>query len=142
MSYARQITTALTATALILAAGPAAAGSVSIGINGRVGTVCRVEIGGAPAPRFEAGETSLGRMTELCNNVDGYRLVLSHPVGLQDAWMVVDGQRIPISSTSTTTVIVDSNAPAAREREVGIVLSSGAATLDLTLRAEAKGMIF
>lgn len=142
MSYARQITTALTATALILAAGPAAASSVSIGINGRVGTVCRVEIGGAPAPRFEAGETSLGRMTELCNNVEGYRLVLSHPLGLQDAWMVVDGQRIPISSTSTTTVIVDSNAPAARERELGIVLSSGAATLDLALRAEAKGMIF
>ncbi|MDY6922359.1 MAG: hypothetical protein SWI22_00170 [Pseudomonadota bacterium] len=142
MSYARHIRTALTATAVLLTAAPAVAGSVNIGIHGRVGTVCRVEVGGPPAPRFEIGETRLGRMKELCNNVDGYRLVLSHPVGLQDAWIVVDGQRIPISSTSSTTVIVDSNSPAAREREVGIVLSSARPTLDLTLRAEAKGFIF
>ncbi|MBU1385705.1 MAG: hypothetical protein KKG14_07230 [Alphaproteobacteria bacterium] len=142
MSYARHVRTALTATVIMLAATSAAADGVSVSIHGRVGTVCRVEVGGPPAPRFEVGETRLGRMTELCNNVDGYRLVLSHPVGLQDAWMVVDGQRIPISPTSSTTVIVDSNGPAAREREVGIVLSSASDTLDLTLRAEAKGAIF
>lgn len=142
MSYARPVRTILIATAILLTAAPAAADGVSIGILGRVSTICRVEVGGPPTPRFEVGETRLGRMTELCNNVEGYRLVLSHPVGLQDAWMVLDGERIPISPTASTTVIVDSNSPAAREREVAIVLSSATDTLDLSVRAEAKGMIF
>jgi hypothetical protein len=128
--------------ASLLAASPAAASSVSISISARARTICKVEVGAVAVPEFQPGETDLGHMTELCNNVEGYRLVLSHPAGLVDAWAVVDGVRIPLSSTTTQTVIVDSDAPAFRERDLGIILSSAEPNLGLSLRAEAKGMIF
>jgi len=135
--------TALTAIVIsLLAVTPAAAGSVSIGIRATARTICKVEVGAAAVPAFEAGETELGRMTELCNNVEGYRLILNHPAGLVDAFAVVDGQRVPLSATSTQTIIVDSNHPAFRERNLGIVLSSAQPVLGLSLRAEAKGMVF
>ncbi len=120
---------------------PAAADGVSIGINATARTICRVEVGAAATPTFEAGETALGRMTELCNNVEGYRLILIHPAGLVDAFAVVDGQRVPLSSAGQT-VIVDSDQPAARARDIGIVLSTRQDGLTLGLRAEAKGMTF
>ena len=59
-----------------------------------------------------------------------------------DAFAVVDGQRVPLSSTATQTVIIDSNQPAFRQRDLGIILSSPQHAMSLSLRAEAKGMIF
>jgi hypothetical protein len=135
-------TVTVAAAVTLLAVGPAFAGGVSVGIRGTVRTICRVEVGAAAVPAFQAGETGLGRMTELCNNVEGYRLILIHPAGLVDAFAVVDGQRVPLSSTATQTIIVDSNQPAFRERDLGIILSSGQTAMGLSLRAEAKGMMF
>jgi len=109
--------------ALVLLAEPAAAGPV-IDIMGRVATVCRVSLTGGAMP-VEPGEQMLGRLTELCNNVDGYRLVLLHPAGLEDAYVVLDGERIAIAADSTRTVIVDSNRPAYRERDLTLVLAEG-----------------
>lgn len=122
-------------------AGPAAAFDASIQIFGRVPTICRVEIGGGFNPALTAGEHSLGQMTELCNNVDGYRLVLNHPAGLEGAWFVVDGQRVPLSG-STHTVVVDSMQPAYRESGIAIVLSEDVSNLQLSMSAEPKGMVF
>lgn len=126
----------------LMAASPMMAGGVTIGINARARTICKVEVGAVMLPTFQAGENALGRMTELCNNVDGYRLILLHPAGLEDAFAVVDGVRVPISAAATQTVIVDSTHAAFRERDLGIVLSSTEGNLNLALRAEAKGMIF
>jgi len=135
-------TATLAAAVSLLGVAPAFAGGVSIGIRATARTICRVEVGAAVIPAFETGETGLGRMTELCNNVEGYRLILNHPVGLVDAFAVVDGQRVPLSSTATQTVIIDSNQPAFRQRDLGIILSSPQDAMSLSLRAEAKGMIF
>lgn len=126
--------------ALMLIAQPAAAGP-SIDIVGRVATVCRVSLDGQAA-MAEPGEQKLGRLTELCNNVEGYRLVLVHPIGLEDAVVVLDGERISISADASRTVIVDSNQPAFRERELSLVLASGAEPVAVNIEAQPKGMIF
>jgi len=127
--------------AVMLLAEPAAAGPV-INIMGRVATVCRVSLAGGNAPTIAPGEQMLGRLTELCNNVDGYRLVLLHPAGLQDAFVVLDGERIPIVADATRTVIVDSNRPAYRERDLALVLAEGADPVAVNIEAQPKGMIF
>ncbi len=126
--------------ALMLLAEPAAAGPV-IDIMGRVATVCRVSLAGSATP-VEPGEQMLGRLTELCNNVEGYRLVLLHPAGLEDAYIVLDGERIAIAADATRTVIVDSNRPAYRERDLALVLAEGAGTVVVNIEAQPKGMIF
>lgn len=137
-SRAKGLLFSLAAVALL--AEPAAAGPV-INIMGRVATVCRVSlVGGASA--VEPGEQMLGRLTELCNNVDGYRLVLLHPAGLQDAFVVLDGERIAISSDATRTVIVDSNRPAYRERDMTLVLAEGSEPVAVNIEAQPKGMLF
>lgn len=127
--------------ALMLLAEPAAAGPV-INIMGRVATVCRVSLAGGGATTLEQGEQMLGRLTELCNNVDGYRLVLLHPAGLEDAFVVLDGKRIAISADATRTVIVDSNRPAYRERDITLVLAEGSEPVAVNIEAQPKGMLF
>jgi hypothetical protein len=126
--------------ALMLLAEPAAAGPV-INIMGRVATVCRVSLAGG-ASTVEPGEQMLGRLTELCNNVEGYRLVLLHPAGLEDAFVVLDGERIAISADATRTVIVDSNRPAYRERDLTLVLAEGSEPVAVNIEAQPKGMLF
>ncbi|WP_313472125.1 hypothetical protein [Brevundimonas sp.] len=127
--------------AIMLLAEPAAAGPV-INIMGRVATVCRVSLAGGGTSAVEPGEQMLGRLTELCNNIDGYRLVLVHPAGLEDAFVVLDGQRIPIAADATRTVIVDSNRPAYRERDLTLVLAEGTEPVAVNIEAQPKGMIF
>jgi hypothetical protein len=126
--------------AIMLLAEPAAAGPV-INIMGRVATVCRVSLAGG-ASTVEPGEQMLGRLTELCNNVEGYRLVLLHPAGLEDAFVVLDGERIAISADATRTVIVDSNRPAYRERDLTLVLAEGSEPVAVNIEAQPKGMLF
>lgn len=125
--------------AIMLLAEPAAAGPV-FNITGRVATVCRVSLAGGGAS--VEGEQMLGRLTELCNNVDGYRLVLLHPAGLEGAFVVLDGERIAISADETRTVIVDSNRPAYRERDMTLVLAEGSEPVAVNIEAQPKGMIF
>lgn len=127
--------------AITLLAEPAAAGPV-INIMGRVATVCRVSLTGGGVPTVEPGEQMLGRLTELCNNVDGYRLVLLHPAGLEDAFVILDGERIAISANTTRTVIVDSNQAAYRERDLRLMLADGAEPVAVNIEAQPKGMIF
>lgn len=126
--------------AIMLLAEPAAAGPV-INIMGRVATVCRVSLAGG-ASTVEPGEQMLVRLTELCNNVEGYRLVLLHPAGLEDAFVVLDGERIAISADATRTVIVDSNRPAYRERDLTLVLAEGSEPVAVNIEAQPKGMLF
>lgn len=140
MNVNRAKTILFSAAALMLLAEPAAAGPV-INIMGRVATVCSVSLVGG-APLATEGEQMLGRLTELCNNVDGYRLVLLHPAGLEDAFVVLDGERIAISADATRTVIVDSNHAAYRERNLSLVLADGADPVAVNIEAQPKGMVF
>ena len=131
----------LSLAALMLMAQSAAAGPV-INIVGRVATVCRVSLEGGSGFAAGGGERELGRLVELCNNVEGYRLVLLHPAGLQDAAVVLDGERIPISPEATRTVIVDSNHAAYRGRNMTLLVADGTDAVPINIEAQPKGMIF
>ena len=132
---------AVSVVALMLMAQPAAAGPV-INIMGRVATVCRVSLAGGSPLITENGERDLGRLTELCNNVDGYRLVLLHPAGLEDAAVIVDGERIAISPDSTRTVMVDSNHADYRDRNLTLLVADNTLAVPINIEAQPKGMIF
>jgi len=128
---------------LCVAASPALASSTSVSFSGRVPTICRVTMSGQAPAVFQAGDNRLGSANELCNSVDGYRIVLTHPTGLRDAWVLVDGARIAISPSATSTVIVDSSHPMDGARELGLHLSESVdGPLPLSLHAEARGMTF
>ena len=115
--------------------------NTTIGIRGIVRTVCRVEFNQASAP--VSGDTvDLGRMTQLCNNIDGYRVVMQHPAGLGGATVSIDGIEAPLSS-GTETVLVDSTHPAFRTNDVRLHLAGAdAGQLNLAFRIEPKGAVY
>ncbi len=51
-------------------------------ISGRVPTICTVDANLQATSNLAPGVNSLGRLVELCNNREGYRLVLKHPSGM------------------------------------------------------------
>lgn len=130
--------------AALLVSAPANASDGSmIAISGRVPTVCQVSVAAPALPPLQTGQNDLGTLTELCNNVDGYTITLNHPAGLTDAWVEVDGGRIPLSPTATHTVIVDTSAPAYRARPLRLVLDHApVGPLALSLDAQPKGLLF
>lgn len=129
--------------ALCAGTAPALASSATVTFTGRVPTICRVALSDAPPVILQAGDNRLGSTDELCNSVDGYRIVLNHPSGLVDAWVIIDGARIAINSGATSTVIVDSSQPGDGRRELGLHLARPVeGPLPLSLAAEVKGAIF
>lgn len=131
------------AATLILSSHANASGGPSLNISGRVPTVCEVGISSASLPQFNQGANNLGTLTELCNNVDGYTITLHHPEGLTDAWIDMGDRQVPISSADKQTVIIDSNAPAYRERPVRLILAQvPSGTISLSLDAQPKGTMF
>ena len=127
---------------LYLGGGSAAAQDQSIAINARVKTICKVDIHFNPPLRYAAGINHLGQITELCNNVEGYILVLDHPRGMTGAALLLDGQRVEIADDANRTVIVDSRQPAFKQREVGLELAQMAEIMPMIIYAEPKGMVF
>lgn len=126
---------------MMVQAQPAAAGAV-VNIMGRVPTICRVSLEGGYPLGTEESERPLGTLIELCNNVEGYRLVLVHPAGLQDAAIVLDGERIPIEKEATRTIIVDSNHAAFRGRRMTLLVAEGTEAVPINIEAQPKGIIF
>ncbi len=111
-------------------------------ISARASTVCRIDVSGTAPAALPAGETALGRMTELCNSADGYRLVVRHPRELEDAYIIVDGLRIALAASAEETVIVDSDLPGFRERSIAISLADGLDRAGLSFEARPKGLTF
>lgn len=130
--------------ALIAIASPATAigqGS-NISISGRVPTVCTVDANLQASSNFSSGVNSLGRIVALCNNREGYRLVLQHPSGIPGATILLDGERIAIQPFATQTVLIDSDHAAFEERQLDLELAASSDGIPLTLYAEPKGVIF
>lgn len=128
---------------MILPAGTAQAepSTTRINIRGIVPTICRVEFSQAAVATGE-DRVDLGQMTQLCNNIEGYRVIVQHPAGLSGAHFSVDGVEAPLSS-GTETVLVDSNDPAYRTSGVSLHLASASAELSaLSFRIEPKGATY
>ena len=116
----------LTLALAVPAASPtfAGAGSASFTIHAVVPTICRVEYDGGIAP--VAGQTTdLGQITELCNDADGYQVVLVTPAGLTGSAAILDGTTIPLAANGQT-VIVDSNSDAFKKQDLKIQLAASA----------------
>ena len=115
----------------------------SISINARVRTVCTAEIKAAPFAMFEKGLNRVGELIELCNSVEGYRLVVKHSEMSQGAYWLLDGIPIDVEKSSDVTVLVDSTQPAYRQRHLALYLPEPISErFPLVLYAEPKGMVF
>lgn len=112
-----------------------------IGIRATVPTICRVDLARSVLMQG-TDDYDLGQVTELCNNGGGYRIVLSHPKGLTGAEAIVDGVAVPLSA-SGKTVLVDSNVPAERTRQMRLKFGAGAPTVShIGLQAVPKGFVY
>ncbi|MBX3561927.1 MAG: hypothetical protein KF780_08955 [Sphingomonas sp.] len=113
--------------------------NASINIRGTVRTVCRVQFN---QPTVANGAViQLGQMQQLCNNIDGYRVVMQHPAGLNGATVSVDGVETPLSS-GNETILVDSNRPDFRTSEVSLNFGDMAGPGALSFRIEPKGTLY
>lgn len=129
----------LTSIATPTAAAPQ---SGYVAINARVPTVCRVDIAFDKSARLRTGVNQLGVTTELCNNVEGYRIILGHPAGITGAAILLDGKRISIEPSAQQTVILDSSHPAYAQRQLAIELTSPVDLGTMTMYAEPRGAVF
>lgn len=116
--------------------------SATFRIVGTVSTICQIEFQSqAVTPGNDVVE--LGQVSELCNNEDGYRVIMQHPAGLQNAKIEIHGAMVPLSAGSET-VIVDANEPDERIGQARLFLATGTATElpMLSFRVEPKGPIY
>lgn len=110
-------------------------------ISGTVRTICRVQFDSASAIIAD-DSVDFGRMTEFCNNAEGYTIVIDTPNQLAGATLYVDGVAKPLSDGGTT-VVVDSSVPNWQRRSISIDLEGkdpGAASV--SFRAQAKGLVY
>lgn len=78
--------------------------STSIGIRGFVPIICRVQMNIGFGVAGEDGVVPLGQANEFCNSGSGYRVTMTHPANLQNAAVIVDGLRVPLSPSGATVV--------------------------------------
>lgn len=110
-------------------------------ISGIVPTICRVSFN-QPVISMGGDMVELGTFEQLCNDRDGYRVVLQHPANMQGAQIDIDGVLVPLSAGTETTVI-DSNVPNYRMSHARLQLASSQSEMTtLSFRVEPKGMIF
>lgn len=115
--------------------------ATSFRIGGIVRTICKVEFSN-PAPIVTAGVVEFGNMTELCNQRDGYRLIMHHPEGMEGARFEIGGREVELSS-GTETVLVDSSHPSFRVSEARLELAGGDSDpTALYFRVEPRGSIY
>lgn len=140
----RSILTVALACAIMTSAAPAGAignGTANLRVHATVRTICLLDFA-TDTVTPDAGQINLGTVTQLCNNRDGYRVVLQHPVGMTGANFILDGRVIPLSQGSETTLL-DSDHPAFRLSEAQLELGSSDNQLDrLTFRIEPKGPVY
>lgn len=134
----------LVAIACALASGTPslAATNAGVGINARVPTVCTAELSLTQISMEGPGSRITGSLEELCNSVDGYRLVLSHPRGVQGAEVDLDGTSVPISAEATKTVLIDTNQPGYVTREFALIFAEREDIIPMSIYAEPKGRAF
>lgn len=140
----QSILAAAGAAAVLLTAAPSVAAdsaSTSIRVHGIVHTICDVQFDNQLGSPDENGVVDFGRMTEFCNDGDGYTVVVQTPANLQGATLYVDGVPTPVDQ-SGTTVLVDSPSPVWRQRMVKLDLGANAQLQSISFHAQPKGMVY
>lgn len=112
--------------------------STSVRIQGHVPVMCRVQLASSVGVMGEDGVVDLGVVREFCNAPRGYRVILQHSPGLEDATIFRGGLRIPLSPTGET-VLTDSTH--ADIQEVALSIDPGSAPVafgSIAIRIEAR----
>jgi hypothetical protein len=110
-------------------------GQFSIGISGIVPVICRASVD-ATVVTPSVGEVSLGALNEFCNSPGGYEVYADYSPAFAGASLVVDGTRVPLSTSGTTRVSGSSNA-AINARSLALDLPEGVSGGNISFRIVA-----
>ncbi|SDD49499.1 hypothetical protein SAMN05444678_11453 [Sphingomonas sp. YR710] len=95
------------------AAEPSQGNSLTLEISGFVPVACRASLVANVVTPNGNGETSLGTLSEFCNNPSGYQVLVDHSPELTNARLVVDGVEIALAQEGST--LISSSSHAARK---------------------------
>lgn len=98
-------------------------GQLSIGISGFVPVICRASVEATLVPTTD-GRVSLGKLSEFCNNPNGYAIRADYSPNLAQATLIVDGRNVPLDETGSTEIVTSSKAAIAN-RQLELELPSG-----------------
>lgn len=116
--------------------GERGAAQVRIGMTGHVPVICRVSIDRAMIPG-DAGQFSIGTLSEFCNNPNGYRVVMDYSALAGGGHLLVDGQEIALDEAGS--VVVSRSAGAAVvKRSLAVSLARGGQAGTFTFRIEPQ----
>jgi hypothetical protein len=114
-----------------LAAAPSGGASYTLQISGFVPVICRAQLPQAATPA-QAGEISLGQLSEFCNNGNGFEVWVDYSPSLAGDTLVVDGKQIKL--TSAGSVRIDKSNRAAAGSKSMMLDAKSAASGSLSLR--------
>jgi hypothetical protein len=86
------------------AAATSQGSSQTLTITGFVPVACRASLATNVVTPNANGETSLGTLTEFCNNPTGYQVFIDHSPELTNARLVVDGAEIALAREGSTLI--------------------------------------
>jgi hypothetical protein len=92
------------------AAATSQGSSQTLTITGFVPVACRASLATNIVTPNANGETSLGTLTEFCNNPTGYQVLVDHSPELNNARLVVDGVEIALAQEGSTLISASSHA--------------------------------
>ena len=114
----------------------------SFSVSGTVATICRIDFDHTAPSSLDKHDVSFGGYTMLCNSREGFRIVVQHPPGLQNAAIEIDGVTVQLSAGSET-LLVESKAPAIQSGTARLLLSDTAPrSIDIAFRIEPKGLVY
>ncbi len=104
----------------------------SLGISGFVPVICRATVdANMIAPT--TGEVRIGALNEFCNSPNGYEVHADFSQSLAQAKLLVDGNKINLSSTGTAR-ISKSNRASIQHREIFLDLPKGVESGNISFR--------
>lgn len=105
----------------------------SIGIRGLVPVICRATFDAKIITRT-AGKVRIGSLNEFCNSPNGYEVYADFSQTLAQATLLVDGNKIKLSSAGTA-LVSRSNRPSVQHREIFLDLPEGVESGNISFRA-------
>src|SRR5438270_4995510 len=128
----RAAAAALCASAFLATPSLAKGASYTIDIQGFVPVICRAQVQATAVPAA-AGEASLGKLTEFCNDAHGYRVYADYSPALAAADLVVDGRIVHLSHAGST-MISQSQYAAIASHDVSLRLPQGVSGGSISFR--------
>jgi hypothetical protein len=116
--------------------GPAAGqDTFSLDIQGFVPVICRANVSATQVPS-EAGQVSIGQLSQFCNDPNGYQVWIDYSPSLADASVSIDGRQVSLSQAGST-LISTSNKPSVEQHDLGLNLHNPGVQGSISIRVVA-----